>query len=92
MTIQNILFFLTFVIDLLNYISIISKDPCTNDDFWCATDFGCVDMALVCDNHLDCVDGSDEYNCCELRTLKVLDQITLENKFCLNLKIRSVSI
>ncbi len=24
--------------------------------------------------------------------LKVLDQITLENKFCLNFKIRSVSI
>ncbi len=31
-------------------------------------------------------------SCRETCTLKVLDQITLENKFCLNFKIRSVFI
>ncbi|XP_072030434.1 CUB and sushi domain-containing protein 1-like [Amphiura filiformis] len=36
---------------------------CRNEDFWCRTGTGCIRQEFVCDNHMHCLDGSDEFDC-----------------------------
>ena len=50
--------------------SFILIELCDNDDFWCASGLGCIDQSFVCDSVLHCVDGSDEFNCCEYKCAK----------------------
>ena len=38
--------------------------PCVGDgEFLCESGYGCLDVALLCDNHPQCLDGSDEKSC-----------------------------
>ena len=54
-----------FLDDIFSSLVLIGR--CTNEDFWCLSVSGCVDQTMVCDNRIDCWDGSDEFNCCKLQ-------------------------
>ena len=53
---------------------------CRTDDFWCANGIGCIDQASVCDNVIQCLDGSDELHCRKLRVNCVMIQLTVESR------------
>ncbi|XP_072030433.1 enteropeptidase-like [Amphiura filiformis] len=42
---------------------------CRNEDFWCRTGTGCIRQEFVCDNHMHCLDGSDEFDCRKFRVI-----------------------
>ena len=41
---------------------VITETACTDEEFSCLNDM-CVPLALQCDGHDDCGDGSDEVGC-----------------------------
>ena len=40
-----------------------AKERCTNDHFRCEIDGTCIPSSWLCDEHIDCDDGSDEIDC-----------------------------
>ncbi|XP_072044919.1 tolloid-like protein 2 [Amphiura filiformis] len=43
--------------------------PCNPNEFLCANGFGCLMSSLLCDEQMQCLDGSDEERCDECGTL-----------------------
>ena len=37
--------------------------PCESGDFLCKSGYGCLNQSLICDNHPQCLNGSDEVAC-----------------------------
>lgn len=54
--------FLSFLFSLLSEI-------CDDIDKVCSSGIGCVDKTLECDGIRHCLDGSDEWGCCEYQSL-----------------------
>lgn len=42
------------------------KARCSNDHFRCEIDGTCIPNTWLCDDHVDCDDGSDEIECSKL--------------------------
>lgn len=50
---------------------------CMDSEFLCMSG-ECIDARLHCDRHYDCIDGSDEFDCCEFVSLA--REIIVDNK------------
>lgn len=52
----------------LSFISPSTDTECSPEEFTCLTSHSCVPLLFKCDTEDDCLDGSDEDNCCECDT------------------------
>lgn len=45
------------------HVYINFSDQCGDDQFYCKDGSRCIDSSLVCNNHPECPDNSDEFDC-----------------------------
>ena len=47
----------------MTVLPFMMSGECSEDQFFCESGYGCLEKSLLCDNRVQCLDGSDEFGC-----------------------------